>query len=78
MGWKDELKNCFGMSDRLFAVHAIERKHARSMLTNALSAGATWADVEAEARTFLVREGCGAAHVDKQISHMADLRSYLD
>lgn len=75
--WKKMVGRCFGVMDRKFGLHAIERQHANEMLRAALAAGATVADIEAEARAIMSARGCTAEHIKEQVEHVRDLRSYF-
>lgn len=76
--WKDLMPACFGLVDRKFALHAMERANARVMLAAAWRAGALWAEVETAARDFLIGKGAPEQHIQEQLRVMARTESYFD
>lgn len=64
------IQSCFGMTDRTYGGHQLERKNARDMLEAASREGVTWHQIEDAARDFLQREGKSAEHIERQIASM--------
>lgn len=66
--WKNQIENCFGMTDKAFAVHPSDENAAFSLLTTLRNESVGWAELETETRKFL--SDCASEHVDRQVSKM--------
>lgn len=77
MPWKQKVAGCFGGVDKVFGSHTLDRERAREMLKEAGDEGATIAEIEQEARSYLTGEQCLPAHIDAQIVRVKDVTSYL-
>lgn len=76
--WKRLLRISFGLVDRIFCTHPLERERAREMLAEVLRTGVSLTEVEEEARRFLLAEGCGRDHVKEQLQRMNRLGMYFN
>ena len=78
MSFKDKIPGCFGVMDKVFAGHPLDRGRAREMLIQALRETESWGDIENAIRDYLTNEDCPTAHIDNQIQRVQDLKVYLE
>lgn len=67
----------FGMTDRIFGGHPLDRKAARDVLKKTWAEDLGWEDIERTAREYLRGEGCVQEHINEQIRRMRDLSKWL-
>ena len=65
MAWDAEVPGCFGVLDKLFAVHPLDERQAFLWLTSLRKSELTLDDAEKQVRAYLASEGCGEEHIDQ-------------
>ncbi len=68
MNWKTELQQCFGLSDRRFAGHPSDQRHAHKVLGYLIQENIGMDEVEAEVRRFLSTNP--KLHADDQVDRV--------
>ena len=76
--WRTQLKRCFGVTSKQFCMHAIERDHALRLLQLVHDSRVPWEAVEEEARRFMASEGCDPKHIEKEVGHMNNAKTYVE
>jgi len=72
--WKQMMKGCFGIEDRIFGGHPCDEKRAREMLKAAIDAKATMEEIVSEAVRFLEEAGSPKEHIQKQVAKIRSLK----
>ncbi|MCT4626453.1 hypothetical protein [Halodesulfovibrio sp.] len=67
MNWKEMVPKCFGMVDKVYAGHEIEKQHARKMISAAKKAGATKDEVADALCDYLEQVSKDDMHIEAQI-----------
>ena len=73
MNWKQLIPGCFGAQDLKWGSHALDEQRARRMLKDAIDAGATMAEIIAEAQAFLQGKGAQTQHIQDQLDKIRNL-----
>jgi succinate dehydrogenase/fumarate reductase flavoprotein subunit len=73
MNWKQRVPGCFGAQDLKWGSHVLDQQRAKQMLKDAIDAGATMAEIVAEAQAYLQGKGALAQHIRDQIDKIRDL-----
>jgi hypothetical protein len=71
--WTRLIPGCFGEADVIFGSHPLDRQRAQAMFIAAISAGATMADIVAEATRFMNEQGASEAHIHAQVQRIRNL-----
>ena len=74
--WQEDLFRSFGVTDRKFGGHAMERVNARLALRKIAEQEIRWSEVEAEVHKILAKEA--PKHVATQLANVTNLRFYLE
>lgn len=66
-GWQDEVPECFGVADAIFAGHPLDEDRAKQLLKVLRAQHVPWQDVEKEFRKHLVHRRCTQSHINEQM-----------
>lgn len=79
MPWNENVANCFGLEDNIFAGHPTEIGAANEVLEEALNAGVdSWSEFCEPFKVHLKAKGLSAEHIEKQMKRIQDLNNYFE
>lgn len=72
--WREQIPGAFAFQTAPFAVHPLDERRAIKMFHAALRAGATEADIVAEASAYLASQHCPADEIERQIARIRSFK----